>query len=374
MAYEIQEKALFTTLDGTEKLTLIALAHFANKETWECWPSQKKISEIVGRSEKQINRLINSLCDKHIIVQMGRHGPTSKYKLFPSDEDIEKNMSAREKRKQKYHAAAVARGEKIKKQNEEMRKAKAAEHPKDRMSEHPMDGMSGYPMDGMSEHPMGGIQTNKENQEENLISNQEENKENNIEESIIKQNNNILESNIGAPPQVLFDEAANKIDFDFDSHDVFKKFQNELSAEFSKQGMGAREITLRLAHTHDSYLAEAENEKAAGWKHVKTTPELWCKGVWRTKAKNYNGYELTSEDLLDIVREHYQRVYPNALARVNDVLANTDSHERILLEQTAARDGMPGAWQCIRVQRVIAYVIEMFSKPMENACSFCIPD
>ena len=366
MAYEIQGKALLTTgLDVTEKLTLIALAHFANKDTGECYPSQKTISEIVGRSEKQVNRLINSLCDKHLIVQIGRHGPTLKYKFFPTAQDLEKALGDREKRKQKYHAAAVARGEKIKKQNEEKRKAKAAEHPIGEMSEHPIG--------EMSEHPVDGIQTNKKNQEENLLSNKEDKKEK-ILRSIIKQNNNILESNIGAPPQVLFDDAAGKIDFDFDSKEVFRRFRNEIASEFSKLGMGDREITLRLANTHDSYLEEAAREKAAGWAHVKTTPAQWCKGLWRNKAKCYNGYELPTEDLLEIVREHYYKKYPQRLAEVNEVLADTDSQERITLEQTAARDGMPGAWEVISVKKAIEYTIEMFAKPMENACSFCIPD
>lgn len=70
---------------------LIVLAHYANPETWECWPSMRTLSERTGIHTRAIKRAIDELeHNARITVLRGDLTKSNRYHLLPYHQNIKK--------------------------------------------------------------------------------------------------------------------------------------------------------------------------------------------------------------------------------------------------------------------------------------------
>lgn len=70
MGFEDVEWALSVKVKPTQKLVLIALAHFRNADTGKCFPSQKQLSEVTGLAVSAVKRSLDVLDQEKVISRM----------------------------------------------------------------------------------------------------------------------------------------------------------------------------------------------------------------------------------------------------------------------------------------------------------------
>lgn len=96
MSFDLTASAVeIDGLNPYQKLVLIIIAHHENRKTRLCAPSRKRISEMSGMSERQVQRSIQSLKQMGYIAQVNRRNKTSLYffpKLIISDSKKSKNV------------------------------------------------------------------------------------------------------------------------------------------------------------------------------------------------------------------------------------------------------------------------------------------
>lgn len=74
-----------TTLKGSSRLVMLALAHHANKDSDTCWPSVRRLADMTRISTRQVQRILRTLTDAGYIEQLetgvGR-GNTAAYRIL----------------------------------------------------------------------------------------------------------------------------------------------------------------------------------------------------------------------------------------------------------------------------------------------------
>jgi hypothetical protein len=77
-----------TSVNGSAKLLLVALADMADKETGQCYPATPTLAAKIGASERQTQRLIDKLSALHLIAIELRVGTSSLYTVLGGDTHV----------------------------------------------------------------------------------------------------------------------------------------------------------------------------------------------------------------------------------------------------------------------------------------------
>ena len=72
MSWIAVRKVLELDLPSTEKLVLLIIANFSNDKEGTAWPAQSTIAQITGFSRQTVNKAINRLCDKKVLLSSRR--------------------------------------------------------------------------------------------------------------------------------------------------------------------------------------------------------------------------------------------------------------------------------------------------------------
>lgn len=79
-------------LPDSEKLTLLALADCANDEG-TCWPSMATLARKCSKSDRTVQKAIQSLCDKGHLTRSERPGKGVLYQIHPRSDDTPERAS-----------------------------------------------------------------------------------------------------------------------------------------------------------------------------------------------------------------------------------------------------------------------------------------